>query len=283
MPVNAAMIWRDWSWEPSVVLGCLLLAGLYLGAAGPWRRSLQRRAGLSEAPLSRGKAAWFLSGLGVVLLALLSPLDEIGDTYLFSAHMVQHLLLILAAAPMLMLGTPDWMLAGLLRRPDGLLRNTTILHIGRWLTNPVVAFLIFNINFAAWHFPNLYQATLLNENIHILEHLLFLGTAVLNWWPVIGPAPELPRLPYPGQMLYLFLEAIPGTVLGAIFVFADGPLYPFYVSAGRLFGLSPDVDQQLGGLIMGTLSSLVYLAALGGVFTAWLRQEDLAAVGVNPQ
>jgi cytochrome c oxidase assembly factor CtaG len=276
MPANTALIWRDWTWEPSVILGCLLLAGLYLGAAGPWRRSLQRRAGLAEAPLSRGKTAWFLGGLAVVLLALLSPLDEIGDTYLFSAHMVQHLLLILAAAPMLMLGTPDWMLAGLLR-------NTTILRIGRWLTNPVVAFMIFNINFAAWHFPAMYQATLLNENIHILEHLLFLATAVLNWWPVIGPAPELPRLPYPGQMLYLFLEAIPGTVLGAIFVFADGPLYPFYVSAGRLFGLSPDVDQQLGGLIMGTLSSLVYLAALGGAFMAWLQQEDRAALEANTQ
>jgi putative membrane protein len=276
MTAEAAMIWRDWSWEPSVILGCLLLAGLYLGAAGPWRRGLQRRAGLAETPLPRGKMVWFLGGVVVVLLALISPLDEIGDTYLFSAHMLQHLLLILGAAPMLLLGTPGWMLAGLLR-------NSLVRRSAGWLTNPVVAFLIFNFNFAAWHFPAMYQATLLNENIHILEHLSFLVTAVLNWWPVIGPAAELRRLPYPGQMLYLFLEAIPGTVLGAIFVFADGPLYPFYVSAGGLFGLSPDVDQQLGGLIMGTLSSLMYLAALGGVFMAWLEQEDQAAVGVNLQ
>jgi putative membrane protein len=276
MPVNIASIWGDWSWEPSVILGCLLLAGLYLGAAGPWRRRWLRSGRLAEAPISNGKIAWFMGGLLVVLLALLSPLDEIGDTYLFSAHMVQHLLLILAAAPMLLLGTPGWMLSPLLRNP--LVRGA-----GRWLTHPVVAFLIFNINFAAWHFPALYQATLLNENIHILEHLLFLATAVLNWWPVIGPADELPRLPSPAQMLYLFLEAIPGTVLGAIFVFADGPLYPFYVSAGRLFGISPDVDQQLGGLIMGTLSSLVYLAALGGVFMAWLGQEEKTAVEAHAQ
>jgi putative membrane protein len=283
MLVNTALIWRDWSWEPSVLLGCLLVAGLYLGAAGPWHRRLQRAASLAEAPLSRGKMAWFLGGLAVVLLALVSPLDEIGDMYLFSAHMLQHLLLILAAAPMLMLGTPGWMLDGLPGRPVGLLRRPVIRRTCRWLTHPVVAFLIFNINFAAWHFPALYQATLLNENIHILEHLLFLATAVLNWWPVLGPAQELPRLPYPGQMLYLFLEAIPGTVLGAIFVFADGPLYPFYVSAPRLFGLSPDVDQQLGGLVMGTLSSLAYLAALGGVFMAWLEQEDRAEVEANTQ
>jgi putative membrane protein len=275
MVVNTALIWRDWSWEPSVILGCLLLAGVYLGAAGPWRKRLQEAAGAVETPISRGEIAWFLGGLIVILLALLSPLDEIGDTYLFSAHMLQHLLLILAAAPMLMLGTPGWMLDGLLRR------NATLRRIGRWLTNPVAAFLIFNINFAAWHFPALYQATLLNENIHILEHLTFLATAVLNWWPVIGRAQELPPLPYPGRMLYLFLEAIPGTALGAIFVFADSPLYPFYVSAGRLFGLSPNADQQLGGLIMGTLSSLVYLGALGGVFMAWLDQEDRAAVEAN--
>jgi cytochrome c oxidase assembly factor CtaG len=271
MPVNISSIWGDWSWEPSVILGCLALAGLYLGAAGPWRKRWLRSGRLAEAPISKGKIAWFMGGLAVVMFALLSPLDEIGDSYLFSAHMVQHLLLILAAAPMLLLGTPGWMLSPLLGNP-------IIRSVGRWLTHPVVAFLIFNINFAAWHFPALYQATLLNENVHILEHLLFLATAVLNWWPVIGPAEELPRLPSPGQMLYLFLDAVPGTVLGAIFVFADGPLYPFYVSAGRLFGISPDVDQQLGGLIMASVGSLVYLAALGGVFAAWLEREDRAPV-----
>jgi cytochrome c oxidase assembly factor CtaG len=276
MTAEAAMIWREWSWEPSVIVGCLVLAGLYLGAAGPWRRRLQAAAGLAEAPISSGKVAWFLGGLAVAALALLSPLDELGDTYLFSAHMLQHLLLVLGAAPMLLLGTPGWMLAPLLRRP-------AVRGAGRWLTHPVPAFLIFNINFIAWHFPALYQATLVNENIHILEHLLFLATAVLNWWPVLGPAQELPRLPYAGQMLYLFLEAIPGTVLGALFVFADGPLYPFYIAAAHPFGLSAETDQQLSGLLMGTLSSLVYLAALGGVFMAWLEQEERGTLGTNPQ
>ena len=116
MAANAVLIWSDWSWEPSVILGCLLLAGLYLGAAGPWRRRLQRAAALAEAPLAARQMAWVMGGLLVVLLALISPLDEIGDTYLFSAHMVQHMLLVLAAAPMLLLGTPGWMLAPLLRK-----------------------------------------------------------------------------------------------------------------------------------------------------------------------
>lgn len=271
MPTSTASIWSDWSLEPSVILGILLLAGLYLAAASLWRPRLQRAAAQGEAPMPAGKIAWFMGGLVVILLALISPLDEIGDTYLFSAHMVQHLLLIMAAAPMLLFGTPGWMLSPLLHKP-------AIRRIGRWLTHPLVAFAIFNINFAAWHFPALYQATLLNENIHILEHLLFLATAVLNWWPVLGPAEELPRLPYPGQMLYLFLEAIPATALGALLVFSDGPLYPFYVSAVRLFGLSPFADQQIGGLIMSTLGGLVYLGALGGVFMAWVDQEEKTAV-----
>jgi cytochrome c oxidase assembly factor CtaG len=276
MEANAALIWSDWSWQPSVILGCLLLAGLYLGAAGPWRRRLQRAAALAEAPLSAGQMAWFMGGLLVVLLALISPLDELGDTYLFSAHMVQHMLLVLAAAPMLLLGTPGWMLSPLLRKP-------LVRRIARWLTQPLIAFLIFNLNYAAWHFPMMYQATLLNENIHILEHLLFLGTAVLNWWPVLGQAQELPRLPYPGQMLYLFLDAIPATALGAVLVFASGPIYPFYVSAAHPFGLSAYADQEVGGLIMSSVGGLVYLAALGGAFMAWLAQEEHAALKANVQ
>ena len=179
MAANRALSWSDWSWEPVVTLGCLLQAGLSRGAAGPWRKRLQRAAALAEAPLAAGQMAWFMGGLLVVLLALISPLDEIGDTYLFSAHMVQHMLLVLAAAPMLLLGTPGWMLAPLLRKP-------VARRIGRWLTQPLVAFLIFNLNYAAWHFPALHQPTLPKENIHRLGPLLFRAAAGLIWWPWLG-------------------------------------------------------------------------------------------------
>src|SRR5207247_3327008 len=129
-------------------------------------------------------------------------LHDLSDTYLFSAHMVQHLLLTLVVAPLFVAGTPGWMLRPLLRHP----RTGTLL---RWVTRPIPCFAIFNVVIAAWHLPPLYNAAMNNHNIHIFEHLLFIAAAVLMWWPVLSPLPELPRLSFPGQMLYLFLMSLP--------------------------------------------------------------------------
>lgn len=251
-----------WNWEPSVLIGVALLVGAYLCAIGPWRTRFR-----SSRPVKRTQSVRFLLGAFVILFALVSPLDRMGDEYLFSAHMVQHLLMTLVAPPLLLMGTPGWLLRPLMRHP-------LVMRMARFLTAPLVAFVLFNANFLAWHLPALYEATLHNEAIHIVEHLLFMATGVLNWWPILGGLAELPRLPYPGQLLYLVLETLPGAGLSALIVFSSSVLYPTYAAAPRLFGLSAITDQQIGGLIMWVPGGMVYLIALSVVFFAWLSHEE---------
>ncbi len=246
------------------MIGLAALVGAYLAVAGP----LRRRWTGSESG-SGLRQTWFLLGVLVIFFALVSPLDELGDAYLFSAHMVQHLILTLVVPPLLLLGTPGWML-----RP--LLRYRPVARAARVLTSPIVAFGLFNAVFLAWHLPTYYEATLHDEAIHILEHLLFMATGVLNWWPILSPVPELPRLPAPAQILYLFLDAIPSTVLGGIIVFAAHVLYPTYAAAPRLWGIDAMEDQQISGVIMSMSGAMVYLIALMVVFFAWAQREERA-------
>ena len=259
-----ASVWFEWNWEPSILLGLALFTGLYFFAAGPGRRWFPEAQALRP-----GQAVWFLAGVLLFFLALCSPLDALSDGYLFTAHMVQHFMLAFLAPPCLLLGTPDWLLRPLLRQP-------VIAGVGRWLTTPIFAYLSFNIIFGAWHFPALYEATLENSAIHIFEHLLFMGTGVLNWWPVLSPLPELNRLSDPGRIVYLFLEVIPTSVMGAFATFPATVLYPTYANAPRILNLTPIEDQQFAGLIMWIPAAALYLFALSLVFMSWFSREQKA-------
>ena len=208
----------------------------------------------------------FFAGILVAALALLSPLHLLGERYLLSAHMVQHLLLTLVVPPLLLLGTPGWML-----RP--LLRFRLVRRAAGTLLTPVPAFVLFNLVFVAWHAPPIYQLALTSVPAHAVEHGAFLGLALLTWWPVFGPLPEFPRLPYGAQVLYLFFESLPPTLLGAVISLAEVPLYPIYWAAPRLFGLTPLGDQQLGGLIMWIPGALAYFLVLTVVFFLWLERR----------
>ncbi len=259
-PTAGGLLLTGWTFAPSVVAGLAVLVAGYLYATGPLRR--QRGWG---PPVTRGQAAAFFAGTAVTAFALLSPLDRIGDGYLFSVHMVQHMLLVMVAPPLWLLGTPGWLLRAALRAPAAR-------RIGRWLTHPAVAFALFNVTFWLWHAPALYDATLRSEWLHAFEHLTFLATAVLNWFPILSPAPEeLPRLSLPGQIIYLFVSCQPMVLLGAGLTFLRAPLYTPYLAAPRLFGLSALVDQQVGGLIMWLPGNGVYLLAISIAFYHWLE------------
>jgi putative membrane protein len=150
--------------------------------------------------------------------------------------------------------------------------------VARKLTKPMWCFVIFNVVIAVWHLPVFYNAAMDNHNIHIFEHLMFMSAAVLMWWPLTSQLPELPRLSYPGQILYCFLMSIPMSVVAVYITMADHVLYPAYAAAPRIFALSPMDDQLLGGLIMWVPGGLIFTVIMSVVFFKWsARGEDHTA------
>ena len=259
--------WTAWSIHWTTVVGIGALATLYL-----WRAS----SAPAEGTPSGLQKLTFFSGLFVMFVSLNGPLHDLSDFYLFSAHMVQHLLLTLLIPPLLIGGTPGWML-----RP--LIKPRAVKALAEFVTRPVMCYVIFNLVIIGWHLPVFYNAAMANHNIHIAEHLMFMAAAVLLWWPFMSPMPELPRLAYPGQMLYCFLSTVPMSIVAVYITMADHVLYPAYASAPRIWQLTPMMDQQTGGLIMWIPGSMVFYVLMTIVFFKWAaRGEDsLAAAQVD--
>ncbi len=259
--------WLAWSVHPSTVIGLAVLGAIYL-----WRASFASPAN----PLSGWRKLSFFASLFVIFGSLNGPLHDLSDYYLFSAHMVQHLLLTMAMPPLMIAGIPGWML-----RP--LLRNSVLGAIARRITRPFACFVIFNLVIAIWHIPAFYNAAMANHNIHIVEHLMFMSSAVLMWWPLMSPLPELPRLAYPGQMLYCFLMTLPMSIVAIYITLADQVLYPAYAAAPRIVALSPLEDQVLGGLIMWVPGGVIFLVIMSVVFFKWAAggEDNAAAAQVD--
>jgi putative membrane protein len=251
----------DWSWEPTVLLGIAALVAMYALA---WRRGLlSDRDDVSPWFGSARSRRWFFAA-GVLLgfLALVSPIDTGGDQYLFSLHMVQHLLLMMVAPPLCLLGIAGMRLR--LSGPPGPWRR-----IWAVLVHPWSATLIFSAVLLEWHVPALYDATLTTEPIHVLEHLSFIAVGVIFWWPIVDPMRGRDRQGWVSpfsKIAMLVVSGIPPTVLGLIFTIAPHAFYDFYVRAPRLWELSPVVDQQLAGVVMFGAGNLIYFAAVVAVF-----------------
>ena len=261
---STGSLWLQWNLSPMLVLGIALFAGAYFYALGP----LRRKYGWSETVDIR-QVAYFVAGTVILFLALCSPLDTISDEYLFSAHMVQHMLIAIVCPPLWLLGTPEWMLAPLFK-------HTNVTRVMRALTNPIVAFGLLNADLWLWHAPTLYDATLANEYVHILEHLSFIVFGVLFWWPILSPVRQIPRISRGFGVLYLFMACQPMVALGALLTFAAQPLYQPYVVAPRIWGSTPLGDQQLGGLIMWLPTNIPYVIGLSALFFAWVAEHDRA-------
>lgn len=259
-PSTSALL-TQWNWEPSVLIGLLLISVAYWYAVEP----LRRRRNLGPPP-NRLQVSCFALSVLVAFFALISPLDAISDKYLFSAHMVQHLLLASLWPPLVLLSLPEWLVRRFLKR-------SWRAAIVSFLSFPVLALLLFNVDIDLWHLPVLYDETLSNEQVHILEHLSFMAFGLLNWWPVLSPLPEQ-RLAYPMRVIYLFVNAMFMMVLGIVFTFSPTPFYAPYVHAPRLWGISALADQQFGGLIMWYPGNLPYAIALVVAFYRWFEGDN---------
>ena len=251
-----------WHWHPSAVLGLAGLVALYLAGIGP----LGRRFGWRPAAARSVRPGWFLAGVLAAALALLGPLAEWAEHVSLSAHMAQHLLLTLVVPPLWLAGTPAWLLRPLLRVPG-------VARAGHALTRPVAALGLASTALIAWHVPAFYDAALDHPALHVAEHLTLLGTALLGWWPVVGPLPEWPRPAPPGQLLYLFLATIPMTAAAAPITLADRVLYRFYREAPAAWPLGPAADQELAGVLMWMGGTVAYLLAGTAVYFRWATRE----------
>jgi putative copper resistance protein D len=257
-----------WRLEPLVLLG---LATATIGWAILSRRVAARHPGH---PHPAWRSAAFLGGLAVLAVALTSPIEAY-EGELFSVHMLQHMLLELVAAPLLLLGAPAT-LALRAASPSVRGRLLAILHsrVVSVLSFPLLAWILFAAVNWGWHFSSLYDQALETPWLHDIQHLTFLGAALLFWWPVVGADPSRWRLPHPARLFYLFLAMPQNSFLGIALMSAPTALYPHYLTNLRQWGPTPMVDQNVGGMLMWVGGDVVFLLAMGLVVAAWVRAED---------
>jgi putative membrane protein len=224
--------------------------------------------------VSRRQKGWFALAVVTMWAAADWPVHDIGERYLYSVHMFQHLVLTMAVAPLFLLATPTW-LARLIVG-DGWFAGTVV----RRLCRPVVAGLLFNAAFVLVHYPPTVNTSATNGALHFGLHLLIVSTALLMWMPVCGPLPEA-RLSLPGQMLYLFCQSIVPTIPSAWLIFAEHPVYRVYDTAYRMGGIDAVSDQQAAGVFMKLGGGFFLWAVIFVIFFKWsARHQEAERVGV---
>jgi cytochrome c oxidase assembly factor CtaG len=255
----------QWHWDPGVLLFLAALSAGYFAGIGP----LRRRYHLGE-PATRRQINCFLSFIALLFVTLVSPLDALGNDYLFSAHITQVVILTTFAPPLLLLSLPDWLLNPLFRA--GPLRAMT-----RGAFFLFLATFIFNANFMLWLLPALYNPAVRQIPLHDLQSLIFLLTGIINWWPLITPARDGQHWSHPIQLLYLFLDGLPLGFVCVILFFINQPDYAAYANAPHPWGISALADFQLGAIILYAPGLLLDIVVLSMIFFRWLaRQEELA-------
>lgn len=261
-----------WEFDPVFILVAGGATWWYVAAA----RAVSRTHPAS--PWPRKRLAYFLSGIGVMAFAVTSPPFSY-DGVLFSVHMWQHILLMLVAAPLMLLGTPITLL---LRSVSGPTRRNVILpilhsRVVRALTFPVVAWLLFAGTMWGSHYSPLFNAALEHEWLHWLEHVLYVTVALMFWWQVIGLDPTPWRMAHPIRMLYVFLQMPQNSFLALSIYETNRVLYSHYATTQRTWGPSPLADQQLAGITMWVIGDILFLVAVAFVVVGWVKHEEFEA------
>jgi putative membrane protein len=280
-PPTPETIWSAWHWETPLTWMLIISAGLYMRGQRRFRRRVAKSKSASRwQDVFNWRAVSFSGGLVVLIAALISPIEAWGSA-LFTAHMGQHMLLVLVAAPLLVLGDPFpfvmMALPSSMRQGIGQWWNDA--HVLRqvWhvITRPLAVWFLQALALWAWHAPGLYQAALANEVAHILEHASFFVTALLFWWIIISPSRR--ELDKGMAVLYLFTTALQSGVLGFLITFASFPWYAAYSQTTAAWGLTPLEDQQLAGALMWIPAGVVYVIAAVILFVSWLKEIERRA------
>lgn len=267
---NGIWLLSTWDLQPSVVIGCVLLLAVYVQAT---ERRITPKAGV------------FLAGVLALGIALLSVIDVLGDSYLFSLHMIQHLLLVDVVVPLMILGTPSDVFSRLLAWP-------TAARVEKVLSKTWLAWMIGVLTLWVWHLPVLYDAAVAHETLHVIEHLFFLVSAAVFWWPILSPLEEH-RISPLSAFLYLMTGVVANSLLGILLTYTPPNVYTAYQNPVDVLGvltiirnqwhLTRLADQQLGGLIMWIPGGLVYLLAILNTVSRWYAEEEPGLQAINSE
>ena len=255
-----------WAWEPFPevwALVAILLGGYFY---------LLRSLGPEHAPPGRHYATtrqmtWWVLGVLTMWVASDWPLDNLADHYLFSAHMVQHMIYAFVSAPLLLMGLPSWLVRAALKRPK-------VRAVMKVITRPWFGLAYFNFMIVFIHWPAIVNAQLASEPFHLFIHIVILTSGLVMWWPVIDPVPELSSLSAPAKMLYLFLQSVIPTIPASFLTFSKNPLYSAYEHLPRYFGISVTDDQMISGLTMKLGGGLLLWGVITYYFFRWYEREQ---------
>ena len=278
-PITRAIL-LSWEWRIEVIIPLIVFGVVY--TAG-WRR-LRRKSRHPRRLANGWRLLAYWGGLLLVALALLSPIEVLAGQ-LFFMHMIQHLLLVMLAPPLLMMANPMpfllWGLPDAVRRQVGvalssLLRSqSTSRRYLRRATSPGVVWMLFVFALIGWHDPQAYNAALRSEFVHDLEHLTFFGSAMLYWWHVVGAGPRIhQRFSRAAQVTYVIAAIPPNMLTGVAIAFAGQPIYTYYLGVPRVWGIDVVEDQMLGGVIMWVPGSMMYIVAVLVLTARWLQGEE---------
>lgn len=259
--------WMALDLHVSVLLGTFAFWALYHRGVTTWRL----RYGWSEAPVERWRQVCFGVAQVILLLALNGPVHHLSDYYLFSGHMVQHLMLTLMWAPLTVVALPPWLVEAGLRVP-------VIRRVSDWTADLRVKFLVANGVLYFWHIPTMYDLALEVHEVHVVEHLSFMGSSIIAWVGLLCSAPSLPRPSRIFQLVYLFGMTLPMKLLGAILTLASEPIYGAYLEAPRIWGLTPILDQGYGGLLMWLPGGMALWGSMIYVFVQWVKDEQATRI-----
>jgi putative membrane protein len=267
-PPTVSTLLFGWTFEPLPTLGII-------AALAWWTWAVRRVDALHPSnPVPRRRTVAFVGGMVAIAFALLSGIDQY-DTTLFSIHMVQHVLLTLVAAPLIALGAPLTLLLRVASPATRRRRILPILHSRamRFLAFPVVAWVLFAVVMWVSHFSPLFDAALEDPLVHDLEHLIYLASALLFWWPAVALDPAPWRMSHPARALYVFLQMTQNTFLSVVILNAQTVLYPHYATLVRTWGPTPLEDQQIAAAFMWVVGDMLFLAANFAILIGWSRAE----------